>query len=72
MYPKWVPGEHGPAGPITDLAGLKINAAGKPISWRRDDVEMYAFHIDVPPATNAIDGSLGSLLPATVSSDYLR
>src|SRR5271154_5674294 len=36
-YPKWVPGEHGPTGPITDLAGLKITAAGKPVVWRRDE-----------------------------------
>ena len=35
-YPKWIPGEHGPTGPITDLAGLKLSAAGKPIPWRRD------------------------------------
>ena len=41
-YPKWIPGEHGPTGPITDLAGLKITAAGKTTPWRRDDVDMYA------------------------------
>jgi predicted metalloprotease with PDZ domain len=67
MYPKWVPGEHGPTGPITDLAGLKLSAAGKPIPWRRDDVEMYAFHIDVPAGANAIDVSLDFLLPASVA-----
>jgi predicted metalloprotease with PDZ domain len=67
MYPKWIPGEHGPTGPITDLAGLKLSAAGKPIPWRRDDVEMYAFHIDVPPGASAIDVSLDFLLPASVS-----
>ena len=67
MYPKWIPGEHGPTGPITDLAGLKFSAAGKPIVWRRDDVEMYAFHLDVPAGASAIDVSLDFLLPASVS-----
>ena len=67
MYPKWIPGEHGPTGPITDLAGLKFSAAGKPIAWRRDDVEMYAFHIDVPASATTIDVSLDFLLPASVS-----
>lgn len=67
MYPKWIPGEHGPTGPITDLAGLKLSAAGKPIPWRRDDVEMYAFHIDVPAGANALDVSLDFLLPASVA-----
>ncbi len=28
-YPKWIPGEHGPTGPIQDLAGLKFTANGK-------------------------------------------
>jgi hypothetical protein len=23
LYPKWIPGEHEPDGPITDLSGLK-------------------------------------------------
>src|SRR5438045_9578775 len=42
VYPKWVPGEHGPTGPIINLAGLRITGGGKSIQWRRDDVEMYA------------------------------
>lgn len=67
MYPKWIPGEHGPTGPITDLAGLKLSAGGKPIPWRRDDVEMYAFHIEVPAGAAAVDVSLDFLLPAAVA-----
>ena len=34
LYPKWIPGEHGPTGPIEDLAGMKITANGQPIRWR--------------------------------------
>jgi hypothetical protein len=49
LYPKWIPGEHMPVGPITNLGGLKIMAAGQPLAWRRDDVNMYAFRVDVPP-----------------------
>ena len=47
-YPKWIPGEHSPSGPIADLAGLKLRAGGKPLAWRRDDVDLYAFHCTVP------------------------
>src|ERR671939_2108999 len=43
-YPKWIPGEHGPTGPIRDLAALKFRAGGKPLAWRRDDEDLYAFH----------------------------
>jgi len=66
-YPKWVPGEHGPTGPITDLAGLKFSAGGKPISWRRDDVDMWAFSCEVPPGADAVEVSLDYLSPADTS-----
>ena len=66
-YPKWVPGEHGPTGPITDLAGLKIQAGRKTIPWQRDDVDMYAFHCTVPERATAIEVTLNFLSPATTS-----
>jgi predicted metalloprotease with PDZ domain len=55
FYPKWIPGEHSPTGPINDLVGLKLSAGGKTIPWRRDDVEMFAFHCDVPPGVSVLD-----------------
>ena len=50
LYPKWIPGEHGPTGPIENLVGLEVYSDGQKIRWRRDDVNLYAFHIDVPAA----------------------
>ena len=47
-YPKWIPGEHGPTGPIADLTGVRISVGGKAIPWRRDLTDMYAFTFDVP------------------------
>src|SRR5438445_13483592 len=47
-YPKWIQGEHSPSGPITDLSGLKLAAAGKPITWKRDELDLYAFHCTIP------------------------
>jgi len=64
LYPKWIPGEHGPTGPISDLAGLKISASGKPIAWQRDPVDMYAFHCLVPAGASAVEVSLDYLSPA--------
>lgn len=63
MYPKWIPGEHGPTGPIVDLTGLKLLGNGKPITWRRDDVEMYEFHVDVPPGVSTLDVQVEYILP---------
>jgi predicted metalloprotease with PDZ domain len=49
LFPKWRPGNHGPTGPLASLAGLEMTADGKPAAWRRDLVDMGAFHVDVPP-----------------------
>jgi predicted metalloprotease with PDZ domain len=66
VYPKWIPGEHSPTGPIVDLAGLQFSAGGKPVAWRRDDVDMYAFHCDVPPGAEELHVSLDYLSPTGV------
>jgi predicted metalloprotease with PDZ domain len=63
VYPKWIPGEHGPTGPIVDLAGLKFSAGGKTIPWRRDDVDMYAFHLEVPAGAKELEVALDFLSP---------
>ncbi len=42
-YPKWIPGEHSPSGPINDVSSLQLRAGGKPLAWRRDDVDLYAW-----------------------------
>jgi predicted metalloprotease with PDZ domain len=63
VYPKWIPGEHGPTGPIVNLAGLKLTAAGKSVPWRRDDVDMYAFHLEVPPGGKELEVALDFLSP---------
>ena len=55
FYPKWIPGEHSPTGPINDLVGLKLSANGKPVPWQRDDVEMFAFHCEVPQGVNELE-----------------
>ncbi|MDB4966607.1 MAG: glycyl aminopeptidase, partial [Myxococcales bacterium] len=62
-YPKWIPGEHGPNGPIVDVAGLVIRAAGKPLAWRRDDLDLYAVHTAVPPGVGAVEVSFDYLAP---------
>ena len=64
VYPKWIPGEHGPTGPLLDLAGLKLSVDGKPVAWKRDLVEMYLFHCDVPAGATRLEADYDYLLPA--------
>ena len=72
FYPKWIPGEHSPTGPINDLVGLKLSANGKPVAWRRDDVEMFAFHCEVPQGVAELEVSFDDVSqPETTSSAKL-
>ena len=48
LYPKWIPGEHGPTGPVVDTAGIYFRANGRVLHWHRDPVDMYAYHVEVP------------------------
>ena len=66
-YPEWIPGEHMPDGPITNLAGLEFTANGQKIAWRRDLVDMFAFHLDIPPNATTLDIALDFLLSAPLS-----
>ncbi len=63
FYPKWIPGEHMPSGPINDLTGLEISANGRPVNWQRDAENMNTFHLKVPAGADAVDVSLDFLLP---------
>lgn len=55
VFPKWIPGNHRPSGPIASLVGLQVTAAGHAIPWQRDPVDMYAFHENVPAGANTVD-----------------
>lgn len=67
FYPEWIPGEHAPDGPITDLAGLEFYANGQRLSWRRDLVDMCAFHLEIPQGADMLKITLDFLLSAPAS-----
>jgi predicted metalloprotease with PDZ domain len=69
-YPKWIPGEHGPTGPVQDLTGLKFSANGKPLTWRRDLLDGWTFHVDVPAGENEITADLDYASPATLQGGF--
>ncbi len=72
FYPEWIPGEHTPTGTINDVVGLKLIANGKPIPWRRDDLEMFAFHCDIPPGVTTLDVTFDDVTqPETTASAKL-
>jgi predicted metalloprotease with PDZ domain len=66
-YPKWIPGEHAPSGPLSDLAGLKLRAGDRAIEWRRDDVDPYTLYCEVPAGATSVEASLEYLMPTSTS-----
>jgi predicted metalloprotease with PDZ domain len=55
LYPQWLPGNHSPSGPIDKLAGLVVTANGKTLTWKRDPLNVYAFHVDVPQGASSVE-----------------
>lgn len=66
-YPRWIPGEHSPTGPVDDLTGIVFSANGQTISWRRDDVNMFALHLTVPKGANRLEAKVDFLATAAPS-----
>jgi predicted metalloprotease with PDZ domain len=67
VFPQWIPGEHGPTGPIDNFAGLLFSAGGRNVTWRRDSVNMYAFHLEVPAGATALEAKADFLATAAAS-----
>jgi predicted metalloprotease with PDZ domain len=62
-YPKWIPGEHGPEGPISNLTGLHFEANGKPIPWKRDLLDVFTFHLDIPAGVSLLNANYDFIEP---------
>jgi len=78
LFPKWLPGNHGPRGEISKVAGLVISANGKELTWKRDLIDVYAFHVDVPEGAATLDVRFDFLTPTagnqgrtTVTADLI-
>ncbi len=70
-YPRWIPGEHGPTGPIEQLAALRIRSGNTTLPWTRDPEDIYAIHVEVPPGTDRITVEFDALLVNTISDHQL-
>ncbi|MBV1917753.1 MAG: peptidase M61, partial [Sphingomonadaceae bacterium] len=57
LYPRWLPGNHAPRGPIAELVGLQFAVNGKPVTWRRNPLEVSAFHLDLPAGARQVVAS---------------
>jgi predicted metalloprotease with PDZ domain len=62
-YPKWIPGEHGPTGPIADIVALHFEGGGKTIPWKRDLLDVFTFHLDIPQGVTHLTASYDFIEP---------
>jgi predicted metalloprotease with PDZ domain len=62
-YPKWIPGEHGPNGPISSVTGLKFKGNGKVIPWVRDTLDVFTFHLDIPAGVSELNADFDFIEP---------
>ncbi len=69
--PKWIPGVHAPSGRVSSLAGLVFKADGKVLTWRRDLLDAFVFHVDAPSAARSIDIDLEFLPPPATLSNHI-
>lgn len=61
-YPKWIPGDHGPQGPIVDVAGIHLDCGGATLPWKRDDVDMHTIRCAIPRGQNTVTLTFDLLL----------
>src|SRR5205807_7438851 len=69
-YPKWIPGEHAPDGPVTNLAGLKFFANGQELKWRRDALDGWTINVQVLSGQNEVEATLDFLSPAQFEGGF--
>jgi predicted metalloprotease with PDZ domain len=67
QYAKWLPGNHAPNGPIDQLAGLLISAAGQSVDWMRDPLDVYSFDVTVPQGVSTLEIDLQFASPESAA-----
>jgi predicted metalloprotease with PDZ domain len=70
LYPEWETTSHGPTASVIELAGLRMQVDGHDIEWRRDTIDVHAFHLTVPAAARSLTLNFDYLSPR--SSAKLR
>jgi predicted metalloprotease with PDZ domain len=65
--PKWIPGNHRPTGPVDQITGVVFTANGKVLPWRRDDEDLYQFHVTIPAGVTTLHAHLDCIATARLS-----
>ena len=67
ITPEWIPGNHAPSGEANAISGVIFTANGNTLAWRRDDVNLYEFHVDIPPGVTSVHAHIDAVVTSRVS-----
>ncbi len=69
ITPQWIPGHHSPSGPVGDIVGVTFTAGGNTLPWRRDDVNLYEYHVTVPAGTTSVHAHLDYIASGRITTN---
>ena len=68
ITPQWIPGNHRPTGPVADIVGVVFTANGQKLAWRRDDVNLYEYHLTIPQGVSSLHAHLDCIVTARATT----
>jgi predicted metalloprotease with PDZ domain len=69
ITPEWIPGNHAPTGPVSQIVGVVFTANGQVLPWRRDDVNLYEFHVEIPAGVTSVHAHLDCITPSRTTRE---
>ncbi len=63
LFPAWQPGGHSINVAAKELAGVRIAANGKSLSWHRSSVDAYEYDFEVPDGADSVTVQFEALSP---------
>jgi predicted metalloprotease with PDZ domain len=65
----WIPGHHAQKFVESDITGIVFTANGQSLSWRRDDVDLYKFHLTVPAGVTTLHAHVDYIASAKATPE---
>lgn len=54
LLPQWLPGNHAPRGTLAELVDLQFFSGAQKLAWKRDPIEVHAFHVELPEGAREV------------------
>ncbi|MDP3677265.1 MAG: peptidase M61 [Novosphingobium sp.] len=67
LHPQWLPGNHAPSGNAALLNDIRFFAGNRPLAWKRDPLDVFAFHVTLPDAVREVTAKFVHTSPLQAS-----